>query len=67
MCIRDRGCTSCTYISKSWSLICPKCNNVDTIKWQQFNTSKNLIHEADSIEKNQAKGIIEELNTGIDR
>ena len=34
------GCTSCTYVSKSWSLICPKCNNVYTIKWQQFSPSQ---------------------------
>ena len=61
------GCTSCTYISKSWSLICPKCNSVDTIKWQQFNTSKNLIPKTDPIKTIQAKGIIEELNIGIDR
>ena len=55
------------YISKSWSLICPKCNSVDTIKWQQFNTSKNLIPKTDPIKTIQAKGIIEELNIGIDR
>ena len=61
------GCTSCTYISKSWSLICPKCNSVDTIKWQQFSTFKKLIPKADSIKTIQAKGIIEELNLGIDR
>ena len=60
------GCTSCTYISKSWSIICPKCNNVDTIKWQQFSRSQKLIDKTNPIEKMKQKGIIEELNTGID-
>ena len=60
------GCTSCTYISKSWSIICPKCNNVDTIKWQQFSRSNSLIDKVNPIEKMKAKGVIEELNTGID-
>lgn len=61
------GCTSCTYISKSWHLICPECNNVDTIRWQQFSSSQRPINKNSSLEIIKSKGIIGELNTGIDR
>jgi len=61
------GCTSCTHISTNWSLICPKCNNVDTIKWQQFSKSNKNMNKLYSTEIIKQKGIIEELDTGIDR
>ena len=72
------GCTACSYISVKWALICPKCSSLDSIQWQRFtetskeiesfpmnteysNLSVNLKHE--DIER----GIIKDLNTGIDR
>jgi HemY protein len=61
------GCTSCTYVSKSWSLICPKCNNVNTIKWQQFSQYEGSIDKKNSIEMIKPNGIIGELKTGIER
>ena len=61
------GCTSCTYTSTSWSLICPNCNNVDTIKWQQFSKSKTTVNKLSSIETTKPKGVIEELKSGMDR
>jgi HemY protein len=68
------GCTSCTYIQSSWSLICPKCSNLNSITWQQYSLSKiytNKISTAKidtlSFEDNNSKGIISELNSGIDR
>ena len=61
------GCTSCTYISLAWSLICPKCDNIDTIKWQQFSKSNNNVDKLSTIEPVKPLGIIEELNNGINR
>lgn len=61
------GCTACTYVSKSWHLVCPECQNVDTIRWQQFSLSKSSINKNNSLEKIKAKGVIGELNIGIDR
>ena len=72
------GCTSCSYISGKWVLICPKCSSLDSIHWQKFSeTSKEfeklLINDKYnhlSININNedaARGIIKELNTGIDR
>ena len=72
------GCTSCSYISGKWVLICPKCSSLDSIHWQQFSeTSKefdNLLindkynHLSININnEDAARGIIKELNTGIDR
>ena len=72
------GCTSCSYISKKWGLICPECSGLDSIQWQQFSSpSKGFItlpsNTQDSkpsiklIDEDAARGIIKELNTGIDR
>ena len=72
------GCTSCSYIPDQWKLICPKCSSLDSIQWQQFATSSTYIENIPPIIKhskiansfnaeNAARGIIEELNTGMDR
>ena len=68
------GCTSCSYTSTNWELICPTCSNLDSIKWQQFSTTKisndkNISDRSNKINNinNTKKGIIGELNTGIDR
>ena len=54
-------------MSKSWFLICPKCNNVDTIKWQQFSPPDDIINKNSSKEIIKPRGIIDELNIGVDR
>jgi len=72
------GCTSCSYISRKWELICPKCSSLDSIQWQQFSSSSlevetapiNSRHSKISFGLNDeeaARGIIKELGTGIDR
>ena len=72
------GCTSCSYISEKWALICKKCSSLDSIQWQQFSMPYKTIEsfpintEHSNIANNlndedAARGIIKELNTGIDR
>ena len=72
------GCTSCSYIANQWDLICPKCSSLDSIQWQQFRDPSIYIENKDSINKHNkisntfstidsSGGIIEDLNTGIDR
>jgi uncharacterized membrane-anchored protein len=72
------GCTSCSYISEKWALICQKCSSLDSIQWQQFSMPYKTVEsfpintEHSNIANNlndedAARGIIKELNTGIDR
>lgn len=71
------GCTVCSYTSNEWLLICPTCTNLDSIKWQQFSNisisrKTNISDRSNNIidikeVKDTTKGIINELNIGIDR
>ena len=76
------GCMSCSYVSETWNLICPKCYSLNKMKWDQFtvhktqtiskrnktDSSKNLkeIIHKQSTE-NAARGILSELKDGIER
>ena len=76
------GCMSCSYVSETWHLICPKCYSINKMKWYKFfvnkaqtiskrskaNSSKNLkkIIHKQSPE-NAARGILNELRDGIER
>ena len=76
------GCMSCSYVSETWNLICPKCYNINKMKWDKFfvnkaqtiskrsktDSSKNLkeIIHKQSPE-NAARGILNELRDGIER
>ncbi|MDB9761552.1 hypothetical protein OAC06_01930 [Alphaproteobacteria bacterium] len=72
------GCTSCSYIPEKWKLICKKCSSLDSIQWQQFSMNSNKVESfpvntkysklAISLNnEDAARGIIKDLNTGIDR
>ena len=73
------GCTKCSHIDNEWKILCPKCFSLNSIKWQQFIDDKTLlkiktisqkndeviINEYDKNKENAARGILGELNKGI--
>ena len=72
-------CTKCSHIDNEWKILCPKCFSLNSIKWQQFIDDKTLlkiktisekndeviINEYDKNKENAARGILGELNKGI--
>ena len=71
-------CTSCTYISEKWELICKKCSSLDSVQWQQFSAHSKKVESfpintkysklaINLNDEDAARGIIKDLNTGIDR
>ena len=76
------GCMSCSYVSETWNLICPKCYNINKMKWDNFFVHKtqaiskrNKIGSSKNLKKiihkqspeNAARGILSELKDGIER
>ena len=75
------GCTNCTYTGNNWTMICPKCMSLNSIKWQQFKNNKfnikpnlqNFDEKTINIKsenkntnhENAARGILEDLSKGI--
>ncbi len=75
------GCTSCSHTDKEWQIICPKCLNIDSIKWQQYKNNINSIELQLKEPKNKgitdnnnilsenpenaARGILGDLSKGI--
>ena len=76
------GCMSCSYVSETWNLICPKCYSINKMKWDKFIVNKtqtiSKINKRDSSKnlkniihkqntENAARGILSELKDGIER
>ena len=75
------GCTACSHIDKEWKIICPKCLNIDSIKWQKYKNNKHSIepqlHKIENEKitgnndiltenpENAARGILEDLSKGV--
>ena len=75
------GCTSCSHTDKEWQIICPKCLNLDSIKWQQYKSNTNpsglqlkepknkiITNDKETFSENPenaARGILADLNKGF--
>ena len=77
------GCMSCSFFSEKWSLLCPKCLSVDSLKWDKYfseeskqqiivkkikkPSKKNKVISFDKNLESAARGILNELKDGVER